>query len=307
MKHGPLVGGPIPIEKEPGDSIIVRPDGTIRHINNLAHPVFDASGGLIEYVGTTIDITERALAEEALQKAQAQLAHVSRVALMGELAASIAHEINQPLGAIVNNGNVAMRLATIENGSRDKLVEILSDIVSDANRTSEIIARIRAVMSKSAPGKTSLQIKIVVADVLALARRELAERHIKVGTELPEDLPSVSGDRIQLQQVLLNLVMNGIDAMSEVEEARRVLTISGRRDELAGQPAVLIAVQDFGSGFSREDYERFFDAFYTTKPTGMGMGLRISRSIVEAHGGRLWATSNEGQGATFYCALPIAN
>jgi C4-dicarboxylate-specific signal transduction histidine kinase len=242
-----------------------------------------------------------------LQKAQAQLAHVSRVALMGELAASIAHEINQPLGAIVNNGNVAMRLATIENGSRDKLVEILSDIVSDANRTSEIIARIRAVMSKSAPGKTSLQIKIVVADVLALARRELAERHIKVGTELPEDLPSVSGDRIQLQQVLLNLVMNGIDAMSEVEEARRVLTISGRRDELAGQPAVLIAVQDFGSGFSREDYERFFDAFYTTKPTGMGMGLRISRSIVEAHGGRLWATSNEGQGATFYCTLPIAN
>jgi signal transduction histidine kinase len=183
----------------------------------------------------------------------------------------------------------------------------LSDIVADANHASAIIARIRAVMRKSAPEKTSLQPKDVVVAVLALVQRELAARRIKVRTELPEDLPSVSGDRIQLQQVLLNLVMNGIEAMSEVEEARRVLTISGRHDDLAGQPAVLIAVRDFGSGFNREDYERFFDAFYTTKPTGMGMGLRISRSIVEAHGGRVWAISNKGQGATFYCALPIDN
>jgi PAS domain S-box-containing protein len=282
-------------------------DGSLKHLYALGHPIINDSGELVEYVGTVVDISERKRAEESLQRAHAELAHATRVTTMGELAASIAHEINQPLGAIVNNGNVAIRIATAENASHDKLAEVLSDIVADANHASAIIARIRAVMRKSAPEKTSLHLKDVVGAVLALVQRELAARRIKVRTELPEDLPSVSGDRIQLQQVLLNLVMNGIEAMSEVDDARRVLTIGGRRDDLAGQPAVLIAVQDFGSGFSREDYERFFDAFYTTKPTGMGMGLRISRSIVEAHGGRLWATSNAGRGATFYCALPIAN
>ncbi len=183
-------------------------------------------------------------------------------------------------------------------------MDVLSDIVNDATRASAIILRIRSVMRKSTPEKFLLQLKDVVTDVLALAQHKLAEHRIEVRTDLPEDLPRVTGDPIELQQVLLNLVMNGIDAMSAVDEARRILTIGGRRDKLAGQPAVLIAVRDFGSGFSREDYERFFNAFYTTKPTGMGMGLRISRSIVEAHGGRLWATSHDGQGATFYCALP---
>ena len=143
-----------------------------------------------------------------------------------------------------------------------------------------------------------------MADVLALAHRELTEHRIEVRTELPEDLPSVSGDRVQLQQVLLNLVMNGIEAMNAVENERRILTIGGQRDELDGRPAVLITVQDLGAGFKPEDSERLFDAFYTTKPDGLGMGLRISRSIVEAHGGRLWATSGAGPGATFYCAFP---
>jgi C4-dicarboxylate-specific signal transduction histidine kinase len=224
---------------------------------------------------------------------------------MFELAASIAHEINQPLGAVVNNSNVALRLAKEANESRGELMNILSDIVNDANRASAIIARIRAVMRKSAPERTPLQLKDVVTDVLALAQHKFTEHRIEVRTVLPEDLPSVSGDRVQLQQVLLNLVMNGIDAMSELDKARRILTIGGKRDRLAGQPAVLIAVRDIGNGFSPEDNERLFDAFYTTKPEGMGMGLRISRSIVEAHGGRLWAQVNEDIGATFLFALPV--
>jgi C4-dicarboxylate-specific signal transduction histidine kinase len=272
----------------------------------LGHPIINDSGELVEYVGTVVDISERKRAEESLQRAFAELAHATRVTMMGELAASIAHEINGPLGAIVNNGNVAIRIATGEN-PHDKLMEVLSDIVNDANRTSAIVARIRAMTKRTTLEKTLLQFRDVIADVLALAQRELAERRVQVRTELPADLPSVSGDRIQLQQVLLNLVMNGIEAMSDVEEARRVLTIGGQRGELADQPAVVIAVRDFGDGFSREDNERLFEAFYTTKPEGMGMGLRISRSIVEAHGGRLWATSNDGYGATFFCALPADN
>jgi signal transduction histidine kinase len=146
----------------------------------------------------------------------------------------------------------------------------------------------------------------LVANVLALAQRELAERRIEVRTELPEDLPRVSGDRVQLHQVLLNLLMNGMEAMSAVEYERRVITIRGQRDELDGRPAVLITVRDLGGGFEPEDSERLFDAFYTTKPDGLGMGLRISRSIVEAHSGRLWAMSGAGPGATFYCVLPAA-
>jgi PAS domain S-box-containing protein len=287
------------------DFRIVRPDGTIRYVRSLGHPAFNESGDLIEYVGTIMDTTERKRAEEELRKTEAELTHVTRLTTMGELAASIAHEINQPLGAIVNNGNVAMRLATAENGSLDKLVEVLSDVVSDANRTSAIIARIRSVMRKSAPEKTSLQLKDLVADVLALAQRELAERRIEVRTELPEDLPRVSGDRVQLHQVLLNLVMNAIDAMDGMEERRHILKIEGRTYEMAGDPAVLITVQDLGCGFKPEDSERLFEPFYTTKTGRMGMGLRISRSIVEAHGGHLWATSNDGEGATFHFALPV--
>ena len=284
---------------------IVGPDGEIKYIHALSHPVFQESGEAKEYVGTVIDITERKRAEERLQNAQADLAHVTRLTTMVELAASIAHEINQPLGAVVNNSNVALRLAKEANESRGELMNVLSDIVNDANRASAIIARIRAVMRKSAPERTPLQLKDVVTDVLALAQHKFTEHRIEVRTVLPEDLPSVSGDRVQLQQVLLNLVMNGIDAMSDMDEARRILTIGGQRNDLAGQPSVLIAVRDFGNGFSAEDNERLFDAFYTTKPEGMGMGLRISRSIVEAHGGRLWAQVNEDIGATFLFALPV--
>ena len=222
---------------------------------------------------------------------------------MGELAASIAHEINQPLGAIVNNSNVGLRLVNGARGLSHELRAVFSDIVYDANRASDIITRIRAMVRRELPEKVLLQLKDVIADVLALANRELTERRITARTELPENLPCVSGDRVQLQQVLLNLVMNSIEAMSGVADEQRVLTIGGTRDELAGHAAVRITVHDLGSGFRPEDSERLFEPFYTTKSHGLGMGLRISRSIVEAHGGRLWATANDGPGATFSCSL----
>jgi C4-dicarboxylate-specific signal transduction histidine kinase len=279
---------------------IVRPDGTVRHIHSLAHPHFDDSA---EYVGTVMDITERKQAEVELRKTQTELAHVVRVSTMGELAASIAHEINQPLGAIINNSNACVRLFG-RRGSQEDIREALSDIVSDANRVSAIIARIWA-LSKNAPTEqTSLSINGVVAGVLSLAHHALEERHITVHTELADGLPNVSADRVQLQQVFLNLVMNAVEAMSGLEEARQVMTISGHRGEVGGRAMVVISVQDLGCGFKPEDVERLFQPFYTTKTHGMGMGLRISRSIVEGLGGRLWATMNSGPGATFSCALP---
>jgi PAS domain S-box-containing protein len=282
----------------------VRKDGSRFWANVIITALNDGAGKLRGFVKVTRDMSERKRAEEASQKLQTELAHVTRLTTMGELAASIAHEINQPLGAIVNNSNVGLRLV---NGTRElpkEFREILSDIVHDANRTSAIVARIRALAKKSIPEKTSLQLGDVVADVLMLAQGKLAERRIEVRTELDDDLPQVAGDRVQLQQVLLNLVMNGVEAMSGVQDERLILTIGVQRDELAGRPAIRITVRDLGCGFRPEDSERLFESFYTTKSHGMGLGLWISRSIVEAHGGRLWATLNDGPGATFSCALP---
>jgi PAS domain S-box-containing protein len=249
------------------------------------------------------DITERNRSEEALYKAQAELAHVTRITTMGELAASIAHEINQPLGAIVNNSSACIRLFS-QPGSKDEIRAALKDIASDASRASTIIARIRALIKRSAPEKTSLQLSEVIEEVLVLAHRELTERGIEVRTELLKTLPSVLADRVQLQQVFLNLIINGLEAMSTVEENRRILTIRGQRDQLHGKPAVRISVEDLGCGIAPEDTARIFESFYTTKPHGMGMGLRIGVSILEALGGRLWATPNAGPGVTFSCVVP---
>jgi len=268
-------------------------------VENHMYPSHD--GGLVSFQR---DITSRKRTEEELVKTRAELAHVTRITTMGELVASIAHEINQPLGAIVNNSNVCVRLLR-KRGAKKEIREALTDIASDANRASTIITRIRSLTKRSVPEKTSLQLQDVVADVLTLAHGELAKRRITIHTELAENLPHVSVDRVQLQQVLLNLVMNGIEAMAGLKDERRILTIGGQRDEEA-KPSLLMTVCDFGHGFKAEDSERLFQPFYTTKPLGMGMGLRISRSIVEAHGGRLWAAPNDGPGATFFLSLPIA-
>ena len=257
-------------------------------------------------VHTDRDITERRCAEEALRQAQTKLAHLTRVTTLGELTASIAHEVNQPLTAIVNNANACLGL--LSNGSRelDEVREALSEIVDDGDRAGAVIARVRSLVRKSPLEKRPLHLSDVVADVLVLASSETAARRATICNELSAELPIVYADRVQLQQVLLNLVINGLDAMSTVEASKRQLTIRGRAGTEDGKRLTTISVRDAGIGLVAEETGRLFEAFYTTKPSGMGMGLAISRSIIETHGGRLWAEPNHGQGATFLFSLPAA-
>ena len=252
--------------------------------------------------------TEPRRTEAALQKLQSELAHVARLTTMGELAASIAHEINQPLGAIVNNGNLCLRLLGDKSATHESIEmrEALSDIVQEANRANAIVARVRTMTRRAPSEKATLQLPAIIAEVILLARHELDNHSIDVRSKMSADIPDVLGDRVQLQQVFLNLVINSIEAMAGVAQAQRTLTISGERAELDGEPAAIITVHDNGVGFPRDAEHRIFEAFYTTKPHGLGMGLRISRSIVEAHGGRLWAKSARGKGTTFSCLLPAA-
>lgn len=286
------------------DFRIVLGDGSTKFIHTIGHPTLDGAGNVFELVGTAVDVTERRLAETALREAQANLARVTRVTTMGELTASIAHEVNQPLTAVVNNANACISLLPSDAPNLEEVRQALTEIIEDADRASAVIARIRQ-LAKNAPfERTLLDLRDVVTEVMALARHESVARRVIIRTELPDELPPVSGDRVQLQQVLLNLVVNGMDAMNNVEESLRVLIICVRREALDGMPVVLLSVQDAGTGLKPEEMDRLFEAFYTTKSQGMGMGLAISRSIIEAHGGRLWAEPNQGPGATFLFSLP---
>jgi len=285
---------------------LLMPDGSVKQVHVMLEAVcLDPENR--EFVGTVMDITARKQAEEAVSKAQAELAHVTRVTTLGELAASIAHEVNQPLTGIINNADACLGLLPNDTVEFDEVREALSEIVNDADRASAVLARIRGLVKKTRSEKARLHLRDLVSDVLLLARAEAAARRVIMQAQIPEDLPFAFGDRVQLQQVLLNLVMNGLDAMNNVEEQKRLLLISGRSDAYDGWPAATISVQDFGIGLKTEEMERLFDAFYTTKPQGMGMGLAISRSIIEDHGGRLWAEPNEGPGATFLFSLPAAD
>ena len=266
--------------------------------------------------------------QHELHKAQAELAHMTRLTTMGELTASIAHEVNQPLTAVVNNANACISLLepapshsgeggpaapeSLGEGGPDgasnleDIREALGEIRDDAERASAVVGRVRQLAKRAPVEKSLLDLSDVVKDVLSLARYELVARGATIRTDLSQDLPRVSGDRVQLQQVLLNLVMNGMDAMNTIEESQRVLIIGGRRETRDGSSEALLSVQDAGVGFKPEEMDRLFEAFYTTKPDGMGMGLAISRSIIEAHGGRLWAEPNQSAGATFLISLPAA-
>jgi PAS domain S-box-containing protein len=288
------------------DYRLIHPGGEIRDIHSIGHPVFSPSGDLVEYFGTVMDVTERKRAEEALRRAQSELTHITRISTMGELSASIAHEVNQPLAAVVNNANACMSLMPDGTANLAEVREALAEIIEDADRASEVIARVRQLAKRAPVEKSLLALGDVVKDVLALARHESAARGITIRTDLPGGLPSISGDRVQLQQVLLNLVINGMDAMNTVDVSKRVLTICGHLETKDGRLDILVSVQDAGTGFKPEEMGRLFEAFYTTKPQGMGMGLAISRSIIEAHGGRLWAMANQGPGATFLFSLPAA-
>src|SRR6266436_830210 len=258
--------------------------GTCSHLRPHSEPVESA-------LVIVRDLTEHMLASEALREAQAELAHVTRVTTLGEVTASFAHELNQPLAAILNNANACLGLLPSGRADLDEVRDALADIVTDADRASAIIERVRGLAKRSSPEQVPLQLVDVVADIVALAAAESVARRVAIRTDIPTDLPVVLGDRVQLQQVLLNLVVNGMDAMSTVDEPERKLEIRGRPDTQDGSQAARISVQDRGIGLHAGQADRLFEAFYTTKPHGMGLGLAISRSIIEAHGGRLWAES----------------
>ena len=247
-------------------------------------------------------LTERKRTEEALRQAQAELAHVTRVLTMGELTALIAHEINQPLAAVVTNANACLRWLMGPIPNLDEAREALARITRDGNRASDVIGRIRALVKKSGTEKASLDLNEAIQEVVGLVQSEIQKSGVTLQMELADDLPQILGNRVQLQQVILNLVMNGIEAMDTVTDRPREILIRSCEHE---SDQLLIAVQDSGVGIDSQNLEKIFDAFYTTKPQGMGMGLAISRSIVENHGGRLWAVPNDSPGATFQFTLDV--
>ena len=268
---------------------------------------FDEAGD--DGAAFVVDLSDRKKAEQAARESEKrytevrmELAHANRVATMGELSASITHEINQPVAAAVNNASAALHWLSKEPPDLEQARQALNRIVANGNRASEIIGRIRALIKKAPPRKDDLETNKVILEVIALARGEVVKNGVSVQTQLAEGLSLIHGDRVQLQQVVLNLIMNAVQAMSGVSEGSRELLIGTGKDASSG---VLVAVQDSGSGLDPENSERLFDPFYTTKPSGMGLGLSICRSIVEAHGGRIWASRNAGSGATVQFSLPV--
>jgi PAS domain S-box-containing protein len=279
-------------------------DGEFRSFLFCAQPLRREADRIVKWYGTTIDIEERKrveVAEEALRASQAELAHVTRVTMLGQLSASIAHEVNQPLAAIVTNAQACLRWLGRETPDLDEARGSVERIGKEGARAAEVIRRVRALSHKTEIEKVPLDINSVVNDVAALLQRELFRHRVPLRMELSPSLPMVLADRVQLQQVLINLVMNGIEAMHLVADRPRELVIGSHEDDAHH---VRVTVKDCGVGITDENENRLFTAFFTTKPSGLGMGLPICRSIMEAHGGRLWASRNVGPGATFQFTLP---
>jgi PAS domain S-box-containing protein len=284
---------------------LMMPDRSIKYLYAVAHATRDENGQL-EYIAAIQDVTARRLSEEALGKIRSDLQHATRVMTMGEMVSSISHEINQPLGSIANYGYAARRFLAAKPKRLQEVDQALAKMVTEADRASAVISRIRALSRKSQPDRVVLHIEELIDEVLALAHRELVSRQVVVRTEFAEELPLVRGDRVELQQVLLNLVTNGADAMSS-SSGSRALLVRAERSEQEPDSFVRVCMRDSGIGIRAEELDRIFTAFYTTKHQGMGLGLAVSRTIVEAHGGRLWAeANNDGPGATFYFTVPAA-
>jgi PAS domain S-box-containing protein len=275
------------------------PDGAVKYVHAAAHSRGDH--GELEYIGAVQDVTERRSSEEALSKARSELSHVARITSLGVLTASIAHEVNQPLSGIVTNASTCLRMLAADPPNVDGARETARRTIRDGNRASEVITRLRALYGKKEPTIESVDLNEATREVIALSLSELQRNRVILRPELADDLPPITGDRVQLQQVILNLIRNGSDAMSSVDDRPRQLLIRTERDE---GDRVSFTVQDAGTGFDPQAVGRLFEGFYTTKNDGMGIGLSVSRSIIESHHGRLWATLNDGPGAAFSFSIP---
>jgi PAS domain S-box-containing protein len=297
-RHALESGTPYQIELR-----VQRPDGSICWIHVRGRGYCDEAGKPIRMMGIVLDITERKQAETELQQHRAELAHMTRVSTMGEMAASLAHEINQPLTAILSNAQAARRFLAADPADLNEVREILTDIIQDDTRAGEVIRRMRTLVKKEELEFVPLDLCAVISDVVLLAHSDAILHNIRVLQEVAPSLPRVRADRVQLQQVLLNLLLNAFDAMDSCPPNKREILLHAQRD---GGRMVEIRVSDYGPGLAADKLEKIFEPFYTTKREGLGVGLSISRSIIEAHGGRLWAENNPDQGATFFFTVPIS-
>src|SRR6266852_2496149 len=277
---------------------LLMPDGALKYVHVVAHALSDESGKIV--LGAVMDVTERKRAEEALREAQANLARVSRVTTMGELTASLAHEVKQPIAAASTNASTCLRWLAGDAPNIEEARAAATRIIKDGQRAAEIISRVRLLFQNVTPQQEPLDVNEIIREIIVLLRSEATRHNISVRAELASDLPQVMGDRVQLQQVLMNLMINGIEAMRDVDGTRELAIVSQRTEN----EEVTVAVTDSGVGLPQQHAEQIFNAFFSTKPYGTGMGLRISRSIIESHGGRLWAADNSPHGASFCFTLP---
>jgi two-component system sensor kinase FixL len=272
-------------------------------LQTVKRPIIGNGGSAKQVLGASTDITRRKQTEIELQKQRAELAHVTRVSIMGELAASLAHELNQPLTAILSNAQAALRFLSSKPAAVEEVTEILDDIVKDNKRAGEVIRRMRALVKKEELEFARLDLEALIRDVMALVHSDAILHNVRISLRLDNNLPQVAGDRVQLQQVVLNMMLNAFDAMKDCPAREREVQLRAERDS---RNFVKVAVTDHGIGLTGDKLDKIFQPFYTTKREGLGMGLSICRSIIEAHGGRLWALNNADRGATFYFTLPIS-
>lgn len=298
IEHARSVGSDFQYEHR-----LLLPDHSIKYLHLIAHGTRNDAGE-VEYIGAVQDVTQRRLSDEALDKARSDLAHVARVLSLGTLTASIAHEVNQPLSGIITNASTCLRMLDADPPNVDGARETARRTIRDGHRAADVIKRLRALFTKQYAPPELVDLNQATREVIALSASELQKNGIVVRVELGSPLPAVAGDRVQLQQVILNFIRNALDAMSGVHDRPRQLVIKTKQD---GNGGVCLSVQDSGIGIEPENINKLFDAFYTTKADGMGIGLSVSWSIIETHHGRLWATPNDGRpGATFSFVLPRA-
>jgi signal transduction histidine kinase len=279
---------------------LMMPDDSVKHVHVVAHAVADEADQL-EYIGAVMDVTEARRLEEQMYQARTELAHVARVTTLGEFTAAIAHEVNQPLAALVTSGYACLRWLAGEPPNVEEARSLIKLMIDNGGRAADVISRLRDMVKKSPPRKDLLNINDAIMEVIALIGAEAQRNRVSLQVELSNGLPLVLGDRIQLQQVVLNLITNALQAMSGTEPAERRVLVASKKDGFKG---ALVEVRDSGVGLEGIALDRLFDAFYTTKPDGMGIGLAVSRTIIESHGGRLWASPNVPKGAVFQFRLP---